>query len=190
MKNSEKTILSFFAGSVIVFWSILIFKVTVAAMPYSPFSGSQIDTYNFRNMMPQGWGFFTRNPREENYFIYQKDTLGNYALSVNSNNGLKNLFGIKRTSRIQSMEIGVLIQRLEKYDWISCPEGNNKCAAQIDTLSPIAVLNTTTSPTLCGELMLTQKQTVPWAWGKHYYEIDMPAKTIKINSICFNQTVP
>lgn len=190
MKTSEKATLSIFAGLISMCWLILIFKVSIASIPYNPYSGSQINTYNFRNMLPQGWGFFTRNPREDNYFIYQKDTLGSYTQSVNPNNNSGNFFGIKRTSRIQSMEVGVLIQRLEKYSWLNCPEGSKKCIEQVDTLNPIPVLNTTISPTLCGEFILTQKQTTPWAWGKHYHEIDMPAKTIKINSICYNQATP
>ena len=191
MNAKEKTILAIFGSLTITCWCFIIFKVVVSSMPYNAFSGSQIEAYNFRNVLPEGWGFFTRNPREDNYYIYKKDIKGHYTVpAIYANNNFKNGFGVKRTSRIQSMELGVLIQRAEKYPWADCPNGNSTCSAKIDTLTSIPILNTTAQPTLCGEFLLTQKETVPWAWGKSYFDIDMPAKTIKINSICYTLSNP
>ncbi|MBK8567073.1 MAG: SdpA family antimicrobial peptide system protein [Saprospiraceae bacterium] len=171
-------------------WSSFIFKVAISSLPHGAFHESQVAAFNLKNVMPQGWGFFTRNPREDNYFVFRLSPDGKQTPVLTYSNSLNNMFGIKRTSRIQSMEMGAIVQRLKEYDWFDCPLGNNLCQDDIAALCPTPVLNTCPKPTLCGELFITLKEVVPWAWGSDYSTLDMPAKTIKINAICFSPALP
>lgn len=163
-------------------WAYLIFQLAVHTLPHGALTGSRLKSANLGAIMPQGWAFFTRNPREENYFIYQK-VEGKYQQVIQSNCSRSNLFGTARKSRVQSVELGDILAKVDGHEWLSCPEGIGQSRA-VDTLTEVLVLNRVETPTICGLYYIEKKEPVPWAWGKYYKEIAMPSSVIKIHTIC------
>ncbi|MCG8328914.1 MAG: SdpA family antimicrobial peptide system protein [Chitinophagales bacterium] len=180
--DTQRIKLGLVALCLTAFWGYLIFQLAVHALPYGALTDSRVKSANIGAIMPQGWAFFTRNPREHNYFIYQKVD-GEYQQLILSNCNRKNLFGASRKSRIQSVELGDILAKVEGTTWLECPGGIRQ-EAEIECLEETLVINRVESPTICGAFYIAQQEPLPWAWGKHYREIDMPAKVVKIRTLC------
>lgn len=167
-----------------VFWASLLFKITVSNMPHNPLSSSKATALNMNLILPQGWAFFTKSPREAGILAYQKEN-DRLVCANMRNSGSENLFGLSRRARVQGVELGAILAKLKGEKWFECKDGL-KNANHLDTIPSIVVLNTAASPTFDGEYVLEEKKIVPWAWSQSANEINMPSKIIKINVICTN----
>lgn len=166
-----------------VFWASLLYKVAVSSMPHNPLSSSKSTALNMSLILPQGWAFFTKSPRDAGILAYKKEN--DQFLCVNMRNaGAENLFGLSRRARVQGVELGSILGKLKGAKWFECKDGLK--SINLDTIKSIVVLNAATSPTFDGEYILEEKKIVPWAWSQSANEITMPSKIIKINVICTN----
>ncbi len=184
MENKNNKIAFYFVAFLAV-WGLLLCKVAISSMPYNPLSGGKMSRSNFSILIPQGWAFFTKNPREPMMLLYKKEG-GEYKIATEPNASMYNLFGASRIGRAKGIEMGALSSQVTDKLWHDCNEGLEACSSMIDTLKAIPVINQAYKAKLCGEFILVSKEPVPWAWGASFSTIHMPSQTIKINSICLN----
>ncbi|MCY8424269.1 SdpA family antimicrobial peptide system protein [Bacillus vallismortis] len=163
-------------------WMVFIGKSIIAVLPTNPLS-SNIDEQSFmKTLYPQGWGFFSKNPREEMVNVYETK---NYTQAVSwPNNSFKNIFGLDRHGRAQGIELGYLIEQIpSSIEWKNCHDGSRACLKKTDTL--FAIKNKTPNPSLCGNLGLSRETLIPWAWSnKSRSNISKESKVLRVEVKC------
>src|SRR4030095_4783202 len=95
----------------------VIYKVTLSALPYSPLSPGIKEKTSIMAIIPEGWGFFTRNPRETDlylYFLKDKHWVMNPNAPISS---CRNSFGLNRLPRAQSVELGMILSKINDTCW-------------------------------------------------------------------------
>lgn len=163
---------------------IAIYSVRTS-LPYNParlpFETPKNNT-NFRAFFPEGFSFFTRNPREPQVEVYKLEG-GRLELLTIANASHKNWFGIVKSSRAQNIETGYLLSKIKADDWLSCKGPLIACVTH--EMTPVLELKTNySSPLLCGELVITVKKPVPWAWSNSMDPKNMPTEFARILIRC------
>lgn len=165
------------------FWVVLFGYSIHRALPYNPIHPPFQDRLYVNLLMPQGWKFFTRNPREEDLKIFKKDGDDKWSDALIGPNGSAgNYFGLKRDMRAQGIEMGILMASLDKDIWQTCAEKPEICVSSAPIRAELE--NVDKNPTLCGELGLVLQEPVPWAWSRAKKEVIIPSKFVRISVLC------
>jgi antimicrobial peptide system SdpA family protein len=102
---------------IISFWAVVIFFVL-----FSNNSSYPILNHNTKKaisyLFPQGWGFFTKDPKEVTIDVYEVDNQNLKLVTIN-NFSLQNLFGFSREARYIGYELGKLEQYIPKTVYIN-----------------------------------------------------------------------
>jgi len=114
---------------------------------------------------PQGWGFFTRNPREPNYKLYKVED-GHLRLITFKVTSAENSFGFSRKGSKIGMEMQQIKETLPKPDsWQS-----SKKALATMNLSGMHYQCTSPTKELLyikeGDYILKEYHVTPWSWIK------------------------
>lgn len=175
--------LGVFSVFLISFWTVILGYSIHAALPINAIELPFGESVYARLWLPQGWKFFTRDPREDDIKAFIRKREGEWTNAMNGPNGSpSNFFGVSRVSRAQGIELGLLTTAVRKSAWQPCKEEPESC---LEAASPLASMkNITPKPTLCGEVGLVLQPPVPWAWSKSADEITMPSKVIRIVVQC------
>lgn len=183
MSQNVKRLFALWAIIVAIGWAVIIAYSIHAAMPYNPIKLPLEKRFQFRTVLTQGWKFFTRNPREEDIYLFSRDPNGNWTNSLRGANGeAKNLFGIKRDTRAQGIEIGLIMSHIKQSQWVECETSPTSCLNVEGVVKYIN--NSTPSPKICGEYGLVLPEPVPWAWSGSRKSITMPSKTVRFFVLC------
>jgi antimicrobial peptide system SdpA family protein len=154
-----------------------------AATPFNAVELPGESSVRARLWSPQGWKFFTRNPREDTLHIYsrKRDSAWSDA-SLGPNTSLAGWFGLNRKPRAQGIEYGLLLYGISATSWTKCDGGSIDCLERAPIAS--AVYNRTPRPTLCGTVGFVLRPPVPWAWAGITDDEAMPAKALKLVVKC------
>lgn len=121
-------------------------------------------TVTFRNktidmLVPQGFAFFTRNPREPQIYIYKyikQDSL--VIVNKKSSLSLSQRFGLSRTNRRVNIEFNNVLNKIliwhKDYD-----------LAKKDIVS--ININDEESKIIQGKYLFVKEERIPWAWAKN-----------------------
>jgi antimicrobial peptide system SdpA family protein len=145
-------------------------------LPYEMKLGQPI-----RLVLPQGWAFFTRSPREPDVVPYLRVDGRWRAALATPNAEPRNLFGLSRTARAQGVELGMLIGELGRDQWLDCTVDPTVC---LERATSVAARNTSLIPTLCGQVGLVSQQPLPWAWSQARDETIMPGRVARMDISC------
>ncbi|GCB49256.1 SdpA family antimicrobial peptide system protein [Streptomyces sp. NL15-2K] len=150
-----------------------------------------------RSLLPQGWAFFTRSPREKDVLLWQPGTTAGEWRQRSAHQGSAGeWFGARREQRARNMEMGVLLTRaLEKgARWSDCevrdaaaslPDMVGRCAsATRDAPSPVRVSNGSRTPAVCGAVAFTRQEPLPWSWARHGVDEQMPVQVLRARVTC------
>lgn len=175
MKNNKPYFLTFiFAIALII---MLFFFGLQNVLPTNPLEKTK--NLTVMKVFPQGWGFFSKSPRDASTVIL------NTSLELAPdwpNNSPKNLFGVKRQGRTQGIEMGLIYTQVPQNNWERCEGDLSICVSQTET--KVTVTNTTPKPYFCGEYVLVTQQPVPWAWSDLIQLEQLESKFVKVESIC------
>ncbi|MFF2908245.1 SdpA family antimicrobial peptide system protein [Paenibacillus sp. NPDC057934] len=175
MSKSNLRMLTFFLTSMLLV--CLFFFSLLNAIPENVMNIKSSKNV-FLKIFPQGWSFFSKSPRDEEFLIL--DT--NYQSAVNwPNNSARNLFGINRNGRAQGIEAGVLAYQVKKK-WSTCEENLNKCIKKTEDV--VKVNNPSPNPTLCGRYIIVRREPVPWAWANIVSSSDQPSSFVEVEAKC------
>lgn len=134
-----------------------------AALPATPFRLPIVPQQYVKSILPEGWAFFTADPREPQLTSYGLEPDGTWRrLTLRSSMTPGSTFGLDRWKRSQGTEVAIITSQLAAPDWSACEDTPTDCL----TRAPVArtVTNRSTHHTLCGEVGLVAQEVVPWAW--------------------------
>ena len=131
--------------------------------------------------MPEGWGLFTRSPREDLLRIFRFED-GAWRSACFTNSSYRNMFGLSRRARVVSVELSDLAGRVPRVKWSDCRGALEECLP--DRARTVAVKNRGTGRYLCGEFVIESRPPIPWAWSKSRHRIHMPGRVVRIYSDC------
>jgi antimicrobial peptide system SdpA family protein len=135
-----------------------------------------------QQFLPEGWAFFTRNPREPDMMAYVRDESGTWRLALRSpHSELRNVVGFARASRAQGVEIALLTGSLHKDDWRDCRSPVTECLERVPALT---ATNISPAHSLCGQVGLVRQPPVPWAWSESANRITMPGTVVRLEVSC------
>jgi antimicrobial peptide system SdpA family protein len=158
---------------------LMAFAVFVAALPATPFTPPGAG--RVRAVAPQGWGFFTRNPRLPSTMPYGRAPDGGWrSLHGGPRANPKYLMGLDRQPRAAIMELDLLRAQVPQRYWSACDRDPAACLAALPA-GP-TVVNSFPRHTVCGDVALVDQEVLPWAW--HGTRTTMPSMVVRITSIC------
>lgn len=129
------------------------------------------------SVFPQGWAFFTRNPKEEVLQLYQLDQ-GKLLLVNNSTSlSFKDFFGFKRRTRKVSAELAEIIKKVPVKSWKEY-RGREVSEVLKSLMLSDTVPNVFEEKLLTGEYIVYRSKRVPWAWSKS--SVKLPYRAVKI----------
>lgn len=162
---------------------VFVYYVFINTMPFNPMVTSPTSQMKLTGILPQGWAFFTKSPREPN-FIFYKVRNNKLELQGINNFSFTNWLGFSRKARIIGAEGGAIVSQALEYEWQKIKIDINKQMICCDTTEQIKILNQKPSSRFfCGEYIIQKNTTVPWAWSKSDNVI-MPSEYIKVNVLC------
>lgn len=184
-QNTRKNfqLASLFFAVIIGFWVLLFAYSIHSALPFNPIKLPFARQFSVNVFMTQGWKFFTRNPREEDFKVLTKDENGIWANALRGANASpRNLFGLKRDTRAQGIEMGLVVSAIPKEKWQKCEEKPEVCLEHAPTA--LVFNDAIQNPTLCGELGLALQEPIPWAWSRARKDVIMPSKVLRVEVVC------
>lgn len=163
------------------------FWTTVAGLAaHAPMKSTALGPHENRLLtqlvIPQGWNFFTRDPREDDIFVYRRHEGELHDALAWPNAGWANGLGLRRTGRAQGIEVGHIIAGIDWDEIAPCRDGEPACIAA--TPLEHTAVNPVPSPMLCGELAIVMRPPMPWAWADHAAPEHAPIKTTRIDVRC------
>ncbi|MBA8827569.1 antimicrobial peptide system SdpA family protein [Saccharopolyspora lacisalsi] len=115
-------------------------------------------------LFKQGWAFFTKSPRSENFTAYRKIGPEQWRGEIRSPHSRPvNMFGLNRYSRAQKVEVALLIHEAPNDEWQKCYEDLAVCLAEKDH-GAMAIHNPSPEPSICGHIMFVERVPEPWAF--------------------------
>ncbi|MCK7591594.1 SdpA family antimicrobial peptide system protein [Subsaxibacter sp. CAU 1640] len=162
MSNRYKLLITFILTTAL--WSVFFYLVLISHFQYSPVRLSKVYTKEIFNLSPQGWSFFTKNPRYSRLELYaiEQDEL---IKVTHPNFSSPNWFGFRRKNReILNEAFNALGPVISKDSlWFTTKEGNVKALESIDGYYNLN--NKFKEPVLCGQFLVEMYEPVPWAWS-------------------------
>ncbi|HEX2195632.1 MAG TPA: SdpA family antimicrobial peptide system protein [Actinomycetota bacterium] len=165
-------------------WLLLAVYAVDAALPANVVHLPFEKELNARTWVPQGWGFFTRSPREPDLepFVLDDETDEWAEVSHAPHSELHNLFGLRRASKAQRVELAIVRSGVPKEAWTDCRDHPFDCLDDAETLGPLT--NGAEDPTICGTVGLVSQEPVPWAWARSGRDIVMPSRVARVDVTC------
>lgn len=136
-------------------------------------------------MFRQGWGFFTRDSREDIIRVAVKTDAEWSVYEGNVASSAGNAFGLKRSSRVFDQDLGYLIAHVTEEDqWVGCEDLAmlDQCAASGFEAEAPPVAMTPSSPRLCGHVLLLRTPPVPFAFAS--FDSLPPSRVAGLNVEC------
>ncbi|NBL65069.1 SdpA family antimicrobial peptide system protein [Flavobacterium sp. NST-5] len=161
-----------------VFVSILfLYNLFFASLSYN----AQTPNYPIKKILsktlPEGWGFFTKSPREAGYTVYVVNQ-GNLELLETRNTSSSNYFGLSRKARKISMEVSIVTDLVATELWqkksdlshINLPEN----LVEIDSKNLHFLKN--------HDLVVVKSYPIPWAWKEIVQPNQIPYEIVRIKT--------
>lgn len=140
---------------------IVIILVFFMLIIFSKDNVINLNANTLRIISPQGYAFFTRDPKEPQLFIYKLEERKIIEdLSKNSTTS-DMLFGLSRKNRRQSLEMNEIFPKLIKWEDYNSLEDLKHIVP--DTLS----IKSKDSKKLTGQFLIIREKRIPWAWASN-----------------------
>ncbi len=131
-------------------------------------------------LFPQGWGFFTRDPKDKVIGLFQIQREGFKLVSYN-NGAAENLFGLSKKARYNMIEVSSLAQQLkDSKNWKEGKGDPKRIFNKLkitDTIVPEKKNLVVTS----GNYIIVETKPIPFAWGNQKQKDFQPYKVIKVH---------
>ncbi|WP_291152583.1 SdpA family antimicrobial peptide system protein [Flavobacterium sp. UBA7680] len=158
------------------FWILFLSYVFKASIPIPSLDSFKQKAILF-NIIPQGWGFFTRDPRENEISTYYI-TDGSIIKFTQTNGNLNNFYGASRKNRFHGVELGLIVSQINPNSWVKMKGGKFILNQKIHTDT---IINSLNPSNIKGDFFIVEQERIPWAWAKNSDTIIMPYKYAKIH---------
>ncbi len=149
-------------------------------LPHSPLNLPGEDVVGMRRVLPQGWSFFTRNPREPWRQIFRRTERG-WEQVADRQMSWQQAFGARRNSRKVGAEAAWLVEEV----WAVWSEDCETNPVECLEMAPVAehLNNGFPAPDVCGLIGIVEQRFTPFAWR----DLDgalMPSQVMKVEVDC------
>lgn len=168
-----------------VAWAAFILIAAEGVLPTNALDGRlrTRDKNNILRLLPEGWSFFTREPREADPEPFIREPKGSWRrITHRDHDGIVSLLGLNRASRGQGVEMGLLTGPVPRHRWTRCDRGLWNCLTAAPILAEAA--NPSPHPTLCGDVAIVFRRPVPWAWARSVILDQMPVEIVRLRLSC------
>jgi len=167
---------------VALLWAAAIGPVLLGSLPDSPLRPSLRFRQDVIAIAPQGWAFFTRDPREPVDRIYARSESG-WVQVTYTNSSARNWLGLKRDARALNVELASLLSEVDSSQWGDCPGQLESCLRKRD-VPAVAVVNRSSIRALCGEILVERRPPAPWAWSRAKRPVLLDSKVARLEVRC------
>jgi antimicrobial peptide system SdpA family protein len=164
------------------FWLAVIVYAVHPALPYSAVRLPSGPAQRAAALVPQGWAFFTRDPREEKQTVYVRGPGGWRPVLLAPHGSARNAFGFRRTSRAQGVEMALLAVPQPDSAYVDCSGPVAACLATLPRGA--AVRSVSPAPTMCGTVAVVNQEPLPWAWLPSRGRVTMPSRILPLEVAC------
>lgn len=177
-----------FLGTVIIvaFWAWLLYSILTSSMSYNSLSPALLTEKKviFKSIFPEGFSFFTRDPREPQAMIFTAKSKEDL-MEINRSS-LKSFFGFSRYGRALTIELGIILSSIQDQKWFDCYNVDSKGCFENEDMPIYYLKNSAPNPLICGEFFIKITEPVPWAWSSSFKrnQREMPYKIVKVFIEC------
>ncbi len=176
---SARSLLLVMKGAIVAVWVALIVFVACGSITEMPLSAGVATRTRLVSILPEGWAFFTRDPRESSKSVYLREN-GHWVRHSQAQSRV--WLGLKRNDRVEGAEIEKLMSLVPASKHFKCEGSLDACLA--NPKLPVArVVNPMLVRSLAGEVVIASAQPVPWAWSAARDRVYMPSDVVKLNVI-------
>lgn len=126
---------------------------------------------------PEGWGFFTKNPRDLQLEVYKIENKKLNKINM-SNHSAFNYFGLSRKARVIGYESSIIANEVDKKNW---KKNETKNMTFFMNDSSIVIQQKKGFKFLVpGEYMFKMYEPIPYAWSKKNQENNNPYSLVKV----------
>jgi antimicrobial peptide system SdpA family protein len=160
----------------------IVLYVLRGALPVTPFSTpGNLQTDYARVFAPQGWAFFTYNPRAPHLTVLGRDATGAWSVLTPGRLAVPaDLMGLDRIRQAQDTDVRRLLPQVPDNAWVACEREAVDCLSELGP-GP-AVTNVSPRRDVCGDIGLIMQEVVPWAWRE--FPTIMPSKVVRVTVTC------
>jgi antimicrobial peptide system SdpA family protein len=169
-------------GLAIFVYACFVAMVLVFYFPKGPLSPelSISVQQDLRQVLPEGWAFFTKSPRDPEFALYRRSGNSWVTALHGPQSDVGNWFGLSRKSRAEGIEFGMISVAVGKR-LTTCSGDWQDCAKK---LRPnIVFQDTEEHPLLCGSLLIVNQTPVPWSWAT-FQHVTMPSTIAYVDVRC------
>jgi antimicrobial peptide system SdpA family protein len=167
----------FLLSCYLLIFSIFYLTITSYARVNASLPGYNIKSI-FNTLLPEGWGFFTRNPREPIVELYKIERERIVKITI-QNGSSQNFWGISRKSRKIGMEMSMIAVLIKSESWYG---GKGNFRLNIPKSSYI-IKKPKLVYFLSGEYLVVSTDVIPWAWASHSEKIKSNYKIARVNIV-------
>jgi antimicrobial peptide system SdpA family protein len=160
-------------------WAAAIAPVLLGSVPDSPLRPSLRLRQDVIAIAPQGWAFFTRDPREPVDRIYARSG-PEWVQVTYSNSSRRNWLGLKRDARALNVELASLLAEVDPSQWSGCKGRLETCR----DVPAVPVVNRSRLRALCGEILVERRPPTPWAWSRARRPVLLDSKIARLDVRC------
>ena len=182
VKPENERILTVVKCVVWTFWGFVSILVLLSAASEGPVRIPRSAKLAQAVIFPEGWGFFTRSPREPSSIVYRIEA-GRLTKLTFSNTSAHNLFGVSRSARAFDAELALVLAPVLAGTWKDC-RGDPTDQHSWAPLRVLHLANWSRTRYICGEILVVQQAPVPWAWSSSRHRIRMPSKILRATVDC------
>lgn len=167
---------------VALLWAAAIGPILLGSVPDSPLRPSLRFRQDVIAIAPQGWAFFTRDPREPVDRIYARSGPAWVQVTYTNSSG-RNWLGLKRDARALNVELASLLAEVDPAQWRDCPGRLETCLRERN-LPAVAVANRSRIRALCGGILVERRPPAPWAWSRAKRPVLLDSKIARLEVGC------
>lgn len=132
------------------------------------------------SFIPQGWGFFTRDPREPRLFIYKQNLSKAWIRDNSQNNFSLHNFGLKRDSRFKMMVLSQALKTIPITKWIAKRDYDKY---NVNDVPEITIKNPNLPDFMLTSYLLINKKITPWSWRNFEDKTGMQINLIRVKLV-------
>ena len=145
------------------FFQLCFFYIIVISSLKGTVTGNTFKYKKYVNaILPEGWGFFTKDPREAMTEMYVEKN-GQLERIDFLNNDVKNYFGFSRKSRRVAMDVGIIYEQIINNHRYNSTQEADENAVTIQFWERLYALQSYSTE----KFYFVQKEYTPWAWYKN-----------------------
>jgi antimicrobial peptide system SdpA family protein len=182
MNVNESTPLAVKMTFVTVLASLLVIVgyVGLNSLPHNPMRDETHVHPGYVRLLPQGWGFFTKNAQDPGRTLYLPSDDGWEPVEWRRTQ-LALGWGLSRRPTIEMMELSVVLDGVWDAVEEDCEEEPLACVGRYSDV--LEVENPLPDPTLCGLIAVVQQPPAPWAW-REFEGLHMPSSVAVLRVAC------